>query len=118
MGTAEPLCFSIGVCLVSTQNPVLGIVRKGCWGATEAQNQKIQPSDDQWLLPCFLLSDLVSKTSVAARGLVQGLAVQAQQSSVCIKHTKVSWDAPGGFVKVLFADRYIYIISSEIERVH
>lgn len=49
---------------------------------------------------------------------MQGLAVQAQQSSVCIKHTKVSWDAPGGFVKVLFADRYIYIISSEIERVH
>lgn len=29
---------------------------------------------------------------------------------------KVSWDAPGSFVKVLFADHYKYIISSEIEK--
>lgn len=49
---------------------------------------------------------------------MQDLAVHARQSSLCVKHTKISWDAPGGFVKVLFADHYKYIISSEIEMVH
>jgi len=49
---------------------------------------------------------------------VQDLAVHAQQSSLCVKHTKISWGAPGGFVKVLSADHYKYIISSEIEKVH
>lgn len=44
---------------------------------------------------------------------MQDLALDAQQSSLCVKHTEVSWEAPGGFVKVLLADCYKYAVSSE-----
>lgn len=56
------------------------------------------------------------KNSCGHKGTVQDLAAHAGQSSLCVKHTEVFWDAPGGFVKVLFADQYKYIIFSEIER--
>lgn len=49
---------------------------------------------------------------------MQDVAVHAWQSSLCVKHMKIPWDAPGGFVKVLFAHHYKYIVSSEIEKVH
>lgn len=49
---------------------------------------------------------------------MQDLAARAGQSSLCVKHTKVIWDAPGDFVKVLFADHYKYIIFRGIEKAH
>lgn len=52
------------------------------------------------------------------KGAVQDPAAHAGQSSLCVKHTKVFCDAPGGVVKVLFADCYKYIIFSEIEKAH
>lgn len=52
------------------------------------------------------------------KGAVQDPAAHAGQSNLCVKHTKVFCDAPGGVVKVLFADCYKYIIFSEIEKAH
>lgn len=49
-------------------------------------------------------------------GAVQDMAAHTGQSILCVKHTKLFWDAPGGFVKVLFAVNYKYINFSEIEK--
>lgn len=117
LGTAEPWCCSVGERWFPPRTCVWHRHKRVPWSLWSSH-----PKDSTvWWLVTLALVPVIRftvKNIYGHKGAVQDLAAHAGQSSLCVKHTKVIWDAPGGFVKVLFADHYKYIIFSGIEKAH
>lgn len=99
--------------LITTQNQHWA-VWKGAGKLRCTGSKRLSPSNVRRLLPCFLLPDSPSETSVAAQGSVQDWLFMRREQLVCEAYKNTA----GGFVEVLFADHLKYVISSEIEEVH
>lgn len=110
LGTAEPWCCSGGELWFPARALSLVWSEKGAREPLELTSKGFNPLmiNDPCLSFCYLIycqKHLWAQRRCARSGC-----------SSCVKHSKVFWDAPGGFVKVLFADHYRHIIFNEIEK--